>query len=153
VGNVRIIARAEQSGNLLQGAVFAVYRVSDNTRLTELTTDADGQVTHPLATGEYYLRQLRATFGYLPEAARIFFTVEDGKTVVVEVTNQRDKDAPYAEGDNITLPQTGEMPPAMNYVIGALLLVLAMLCGIGMMYQRKSKRSVGKNRKGEKANA
>jgi len=152
VGNVQIIARAEQSGNLLQGAVFAVYRASDNTRLAELTTGANGQVTHQLAPGEYFLRQQRATFGYLPETARIFFTVEDGKTVVVEVTNQRDMDVPYVDG-NITLPQTGELPPVMNYVLGVLLLALAMMCGIGLMCQRKPKRDTRKNRRGIKAYA
>lgn len=152
-GNVQIVARAEQSGNLLQGAVFAVYRVSDNTRLTELTTGANGQVTHQLAPGEYYLRQQRATFGYLPETSRIFFTVENGKTVVVEVTNQRDMDVPYAEGGNIALPQTGEQPPFMNYILGTLLLVFALLCGIGVISQRKPNKRNRKNRRGMKAYA
>jgi len=147
---LQIIARAEQSGNLLSGAAFAVYRVSDGVRITELTTGADGRVTHALASGEYYLRQLRATFGYLPETARIFFTVENNQTVIVEVTNQRDKNIPYAEDGSITLPQTGELPPVMNYVMGGALLLVAMLCGIGLFKQRKPKPN---NRKGAKAYA
>jgi len=149
-GTLQIIARAEQSGNLLSGAAFAVYRVSDGVRITELTTGADGRVTHALASGEYYLRQLRATFGYLPETARIFFTVENNQTVVVEVTNQRDKNIPYAEDGSITLPQTGELPPVMNYVMGGALLLVAMLYGIGLFKQRKPKPN---NRKGAKAYA
>jgi len=153
LGNVQIVARAQQSGNPLQGAVFAVYHVSDDTRLAELATGENGQVAHQLAPGEYYLRQQTAAFGYLPEAVRIFFIVESGKTVLAEVTNQRDTDVPYAQGGDITLPQTGELTPVKNYVLGVFLLALAMLCGIGMMCLRKPERSNRKNRRGVKANA
>jgi len=149
-GTLQIVARAGQSGNLLPGAVFAVYRVSDGVRITELTTDTDGRVTHSLPSGEYYLRQLRATFGYLPEAARIFFTVEDGQTVVVEVTNQHDKNISSANHGNITLPQTGELLPIMNYVLGGVLLFVAVLCGVGLFKQRKPKRN---NNSGTKSHA
>ena len=147
-GNLQILARAEQTGDLLQGAAFVVYRVSDNSRITELVTDINGQVTHGLPPGEYFLRQIRATFGYLPETARIFFTVENRQTIVVEVTNQRDVNISDSELEDIELPQTGELLPIVNYVFGGILLLVAMLCGIAILTGRNHKED-RKNKKGD----
>jgi uncharacterized surface anchored protein len=135
---LQLVTRAEQSGNPLSGAVFGVYRVSDNSKVTELTTGADGRAAHALANGEYYLRQIRAPFGYLTETARIFFNVRDGQTVMVEVTNRRDANIPDAdvEGGIITLPQTGQDFPAVNYIVGVVMLLAASLCFVMLLYSK-----------------
>jgi uncharacterized surface anchored protein len=125
------------SGNPLHGATFAVYRAIDSQRVGEITTDNNGRASISLNAGEYYLRNNSVQFGFLRERQRIFFTVGASGDVSVEVTIQRDKDIPYVEGGNITLPQTGELPPVMNYVLGTLFIVVALLCGAMLLSQRK----------------
>jgi len=137
---VEIITRAEQSGSPLNGAAFSIYRASDNQLVGEITTDANGRAEISLAQGDYYLRNNSVQFGYLLEKARIFFTVVASGEVTVEVTIQRDPNIPDADVGNIVLPQTGELPPIMNYLLGTLFSVAALLCGIGLLIPRKSKR-------------
>jgi uncharacterized surface anchored protein len=142
---LQIIKQAEQTGKYLSGAVFGVYRVSDNGKITELTTNADGEASYSLENGDYYLRELKAPYGYIAEAARIYFTVSDGATVKVEVTNLRDPNITDAEipGGNITVPKTGEDFPTMNYVFGFTLLALAALCGVCLFGASKFKFAKG----------
>jgi uncharacterized surface anchored protein len=127
---VEIFTRAELSGHPLHGATFAVYRVSDSQRVGEITTDANGRAVISLSPGEYYMRNNSVQFGFLREQSRIFFTVRANSNVTVEVTIQRDLDIPYVNYGDLTLPQTGELPPVMNYVLGVLFLAFAMVCGI-----------------------
>jgi uncharacterized surface anchored protein len=158
--NVEIITRAEQSGNPLYGATFAVYRVSDNQRVGEVTTDVNGIATLNLSPGEYYLRNNSVQFGFLLENSRIFFTVASSGNVLVEVTIQRDANIPYVDGGNITLPQTGELTPLMNYVLGTLFILFGLFCGAVLVYQHKQEQRWRKRykrnrnlRKGAKAYA
>jgi hypothetical protein len=138
---VEIITRAEQSGNPLNGAVFTVYRVSDNERVGEVTTDVNGKASISLAQGEYYMRNDSVQYGFIIERSRIFFTVGASGTVTVEVTIQRDASIPYVDTGNITLPQTGELPPVMNYVIGTLFLFIALFCGYGLLSRQRPKKN------------
>lgn len=133
---VEILTRAETSGNPLHGATFAVYRFTDNQRVGEITTDIDGGAAISLNAGDYYLCNNSVQFGFLRELSRIFFTVADGN-ISIEVTLQRDPDVPNAEVDNVTLPQTGELLPAMNYVFGTLFMAVALLCGAVLFYQHR----------------
>jgi hypothetical protein len=146
---VDIITRAEISGNPLHGATFSVYRAIDSQRVGEITTDANGRATISLNAGEYYLRNNSVQFGFLRERSRIFFTVGTSD-VSVSVTIQRDANIPYADYGFITLPQTGELPPVMNYVLGVLFMVVALLCGVLLFIQRTPKPF---KRKGVKAYA
>jgi len=138
-GTLQVLKLAEQSGNPLSGALFGVYRASDNTKLIDLTTNADGEASQSLESGEYYLRELKPPYGYLLERARIFFTVRSGVLVKVEVTNQRDfsiKDI-NTPGGVINLPKTGEDFPLHNYVIAILLIASALTCCVWVFFKRK----------------
>ena len=150
---VEITTRAEQSGNPLQGADFVVYRVSDNRRVGEVTTDADGEAAISLTAGEYYLRNSSVPYGFLREQARIFFTVGASGDVTVEVTIQRDGDIPYIDDGEITVPKTGELPPVLNYMLGTVFLAFALICGICLLRQRKRNSYKRNNRKGALAYA
>jgi uncharacterized surface anchored protein len=136
---VEIITRAEQSGSPLNGATFTVYRTSDNQRVGEATTDVNGKATISLSPGEYYLRNDAVQYGYLREQSRIFFTVKANGNVTVEVTIQRDANIPDADVGNITVPKTGELPPVLNYVLGAVFMAVALFCGIGLLNDQKPK--------------
>jgi uncharacterized surface anchored protein len=139
---IQLTARGEQSGNPMSGAVFGIYRVSDNVKVDDITTNADGRATISLQPGEYYLRQLRAPFGFLLDPARIFVTVMGSATVNVDVTTQRDMNIPDHEIGYIYIPQTGEMFPTMNYVAGAVLLAFAAICGAGLIIKGRRKRKI-----------
>jgi len=125
-GRIEIITRAEQSGNPIVGVVFGVYRVSDNVRITEITTDFNGLASLSLPQGEYFLRNYAVPFGFLHERARIFFTVSGTGTVKIDVTAQRDSNIPYADYGFIALPQTGELLPIRDYVLGGVFVVLGL---------------------------
>ena len=135
---VEILTRAELSGNPLHGATFTVYRAIDSHRVGEVTTDANGRASITLNAGEYYLRNNSVQFGFLREQSRIFFTVGTND-VSVEVTIQRDANIPYVDYGIINLPQTGELPPVMNYVLGTLCFAAALFCGLVLIKQRKPK--------------
>lgn len=138
-GELLILKKAEQTGKGLSGAIFGVYRVSDDKKITELTTNADGKATFSLEAGEYYLKELKAPYGYLLESSKIYFSIEVSKTVTVEVTNERDEE--IADSDiplgNIDIPKTGEDFPIVNYVVGIVLLSISVICGIVLIRRRK----------------
>ena len=126
-GRIEIITRAEQSGNPIVGVVFGVYRVSDNVRITEITTDFNGLASLSLPQGEYFLRNHAVPFGFLHERARIFFTVSGTGTVRIDVTAQRDSNIPYADSGFITLPQTGELLPIRDYILGGIFIAVTRI--------------------------
>jgi hypothetical protein len=134
---VEIITRAELSGNPLQGAGFTVYQSDDNQRVGEVTTDENGKASILLPQGEYYMRNDSVQYGYLREQSRIFFTVGASGDVFVEITIERDASIPYIDDGSVTVPKTGELPPVMNYLLGTLLLAVALLCCINLLRQRK----------------
>jgi hypothetical protein len=135
-GELLIIKKAEQTGDPLYGAVFGVYSAEDDAKIIELTTDADGKVSLALEPGGYYLKELRAPYGYQLEPAKIYFTITANVTVKVEVTNIRDTDIP--DGDlplgSITIPKTGFDFPIGNYALAGFLWGIALLCGF-MLYR------------------
>ena len=139
-GELLIIKKAEGTGDPLANAVFGVYRVSDDSKVTELTTGADGQVSLTLNPGDYYLKELKAPYGFLAEPSRILFTVTANSSVKVEVTDQRDGKTPDVP-QNIDIPKTGEAFPTTNYVFGAALLALALICGVSISKARKKGKS------------
>jgi len=145
-GELLVIKKAEGTGKPLSGAVFGVYRASDNRKLSEITSGADGAVTLALTPGDYYLLEQTAPSGYALETARISLTVRKGVTVKVEITNTligQDKPTPAPTAPaNPTIPgisisKTGEDFPTMNYVLAALFLCLSVACGTALYRDRK----------------
>ena len=132
-GRIEIITRAAGSGNPLSGGMYAVYRVSDNRRVGELTTGAGGRTELTVEPGMYFIRELRPTFGFLLETERIFLEVGAGKTVVIELTKVRDlsiTDLPHdIDGGFIYITQTGQDMSMLHYVGGGVMLVVAAFCG------------------------
>ena len=134
-GELVLLKKAEQTGNPLAGAVFGVYRVSDNAKVLELTTNADGRATAALAPSDYYLLELKAPYGYLLEETKIFFTIVKDSAVTVEVTNERDKT--ITDTPTIEIPKTGISVPYKSYISGISLLVAAAVFGGLLLYKRK----------------
>lgn len=89
--NLVIIKSAAGTGERLEGAVFGVYRDGSSTKIAELTTSEYGIASMTLASGDYYLRELRAPRGgYVAEKNAIPFTITpDGAVVKIEVSNTK----------------------------------------------------------------
>lgn len=87
-GKLLIIKKAEKTGSLLKGAVFGVYRESDDHRMGEITTDRYGEATLSLAPGDYYLRELEPPTGFRLDSSRAAFRIQSGSTREITVTNK-----------------------------------------------------------------
>ncbi len=60
----------------LEGAVYGVYK-EDNTKIKEVTTGANGIVYFDLPTlGNYYVKEIKASRGYLVDSRKFSFTVQ-----------------------------------------------------------------------------
>jgi len=138
-GKVEILKRSEQTSTPLANAVFGVYRVSDNAKITELTTDVDGKAVTELPTGDYYLLEQKAPIGYMLEKAKIYFTVAADATVTVEVTNEREKTIVLMP--HIEVPKTGTTPPYLNYSLTLLAWSVAVFFSVRYIRANKKNKS------------
>jgi uncharacterized surface anchored protein len=86
-GNLHLTKKAGITGKPLYGAVFGVYDAATDTRVSEITSGADGTAVCALPEGNYYLIEEKAPVGYVTEHDRIPFTITADGTVSVEVTN------------------------------------------------------------------
>lgn len=87
-GKLLIIKKEEETGPLLKGAVFGVYRESDDSRMGEITTDRYGEAALSLTPGNYYLRELEPPVGFQLDSSRVAFHIQSGSTKEITVTNK-----------------------------------------------------------------
>jgi len=136
-GNVKLIKRGPD-GEAVAGAVFGVYKASDNTQVAEITSGADGTALQTLAPGAYYLLEKTAPAGYTLSTDKYSFTVTSGQTVEVRAVNQRTTPVPAPTPGVEEIPKTGEAFPYGTYALAALFMALALLCGV-MLYRERDK--------------
>lgn len=84
-GILEIIKKSD-TGVRLQGAVFGVYRASDDQKITELTTDLNGRATYELPAGDYYCKEIKCE-GYVLITDKLPVRVAAGETKTLTVTN------------------------------------------------------------------
>jgi LPXTG-motif cell wall-anchored protein len=90
-GSVILTKTDAQSGETLQGAVFALQDQTGKVLQSGLTTDASGKIAiDDLAPGDYQLVETQAPTGYELDETPVTFTIEKGQTEAVQVsmTNQ-----------------------------------------------------------------
>jgi len=143
-GYISLTKKAEGTGDLLPGAVFGIYRASDNAKITEVTTDSNGAAAYELLPGSYYLRELKAPDGFLAESASIPFSIKEDETVRVEVTDMREKSV--AANGGVEIPKTGEPFPTGSYALSTLFLCIAALCGVILWGPHRAARLRGERR-------
>ena len=140
-GNVKLVKRGPD-GETVSGAVFGIYKASDNSKVSEITTGSDGTAFHELAPGAYYLLEKTAPTGYVLNTDKHSFTVTSGQTVEVRVINQRTAPAPNPTPPGVEeIPKTGEAFPYGSYALAALFMALAMLCAV-MLYRGRGQRGI-----------
>lgn len=133
-GGLRLIKKAEGTGDPLSGAVFGIYQASNDAKVAEVTTDSNGVAEYELAPGSYYLRELKAPDGFLAESASIPFTIKGDETVRVEVTDMRNESTAASGG--VEIPKTGEDFPVVSYLLSALFTAAAVVCG-ALLYRKR----------------
>ena len=87
-GTLEIIKNAKGTGERLSGVVFGVYRVSDDAKVGELTTEKDGKASMELTAGDYYLKELTAPAGFQAIEDKIPFTIITGAVREIIVENE-----------------------------------------------------------------
>lgn len=145
-GTVKLMKKAEGSGQPLPGAVFEVFSLADNKKAGEIISGADGTAALSLPAGDYYLLEKTAPEGFKLENARILFRIKAGAVVKVDVTNMKEdgsqpvqpsKPNPPTGTPGISIPKTGEAFPTLDYALAGLLFALAGACGIALWRGRR----------------
>ena len=130
-GTVEVITRAANSGNVLAGGHFGIYQVSDARLVATTYIGDDGIASFEVMPGLYFVRELRPTFGFVLETENMYVEVQQGQTVRIELTKNRDYNIPYTDIDPesiIILPETGQERQAWLYQGGMILLIISGLC-------------------------
>ena len=123
-GRIEIVTRAANSGNLIMGGLFGIYRDSDSRLVGQTTVGENGIAYFYVPPGIYFVRELRPTFGFLIEEESMFVEVTLGSTVRIELTKNRDYTIPVSEIDPATIILLPEMGQARNslFYIGSVIL-------------------------------
>ena len=88
VGGVEIIKVSEaDKTQRLSGVTFEIRRVSDDALVDTVTTGSSGSVFVTLEDGNYYAVETESAQGFKLDPTLIYFTVADGKTTPLTVTN------------------------------------------------------------------
>jgi len=97
-----------------------------------------------LDAGQFFVRELRPTCGFLLEDSRILVDVVEGRVTKLEITKERDGSIPYLDpyvygGGIIYIPPTGQDMSMVHYLGGAGLLVIS-LAGAGFLLKPHVKK-------------
>lgn len=101
-GTIKLIKVDEQnSEKLLPGAVFGIYRASDDEKVAEFVTGSDGMATSPAlpeSESGYYLLELTPPAAYKAITDKIPVEVTNGTTTEITVENAPDEEPPAPTG-------------------------------------------------------
>ena len=128
-GDLITLESESTSTTPLAGAVFGLFKKSDNSKIGEVTTDSAGLIKFTkLDAGEYYLQELQAPTGYTTDSTKIDVVIAanlnaDGTlasyTVTIAGKNTTTYTASYA-GTEITVTDDTNTSLFNNYKAGLL---------------------------------
>ena len=89
-GRIKVVkSDTEDHNTKLQGAVFGIYDKATNTKVEEITTNKNGEVTSSdLNYGTYYVKELKAPVGYNINVNTFDVSVASDKVYTVDVTDK-----------------------------------------------------------------
>lgn len=89
IGGLELIkVNAAKPSERIPNTTFEIRRAGDDTLADTVTTGTDGRVYVPLASGSYYAVETDCPSRFKLDSTPHYFTVEDGKTSKLTVTNQ-----------------------------------------------------------------
>ena len=130
-GNVKIIKKDSDSGDLLSGVEFGLYDLQGKEIAKGVTDDNGELLFENIRLGKYELKELTQKDGYYKNEDIIPVEItEHGKTCTFEVTNKKIPPEPKS-------PKTGDSSNISLWFTG---MCLSLLAGIGLgVYNRKEK--------------
>lgn len=124
LGNLEIIKK-DNNSKLLKDALFGIYDMNDNL-LYEDVTNKEGIIKiNNIKAGVYYLKELKAPYGYIKTDEKIEFEILNSEVLSIEVVNNK-----------IEMPNTNKSIN-INYLLGVSIL---LIFGINL-YEKKYKNS------------
>lgn len=88
IGGIELIkVSSADKTERIPNTTFEIRRVSDDALIDTVTTGRDGTVYLPLESGDYYALETESAEGFKLDDTPIYFTVEDGQTTRLTVTN------------------------------------------------------------------
>ncbi|WP_304427845.1 SpaA isopeptide-forming pilin-related protein [uncultured Clostridium sp.] len=90
-GNIRIVKTDSDTGAKLAGAVFKLYRKSDNAEIKTVTTNSQGFGNiSDVPYGEYYVKEITAPNGYILDSTKKFVNItKDNETYEISAPNRK----------------------------------------------------------------
>ncbi|MDR1705659.1 MAG: hypothetical protein LBS19_13375, partial [Clostridiales bacterium] len=119
-GYIRLTKLEEGTDRPLSGAVFGIYDASNDVRIAELATGADGAaVSGELAEGVYYLKEETVPDGYKVITEKMGVTVKGGETTEITIYNAKLPPHPPTTGFvRLTKKAEGTDAPLQGAVFG-----------------------------------
>ena len=74
-GQLLVTSRAQDTGALLEGTVFEIRRVQDDSFVMQLVTNQFGEAFVNLPADNYYLRKILVRVGFIIDSSRVNFTI------------------------------------------------------------------------------
>lgn len=122
LGNLEIIKKSNNL-SLLKDATFGIYDNNDNLIYKETTNNEGIIKIENIKAGSYYLKELKAPYGYIKKDEKIEFEILNSEILSIEVVNNK-----------IEMPNTNKSIN-INYLVGvSALLVLSI-----NLYEKKYK--------------
>lgn len=122
LGNLEIIKK-DNNYKLLKNALFGIYDMNDNLLYEDVTNEEGIIKINNIKAGVYYLKELKAPYGYIKKDEKIEFEILNSEILSIEVVNNK-----------IEMPNTNKSIN-INYLVGvSTLLVLSI-----NLYEKKYK--------------
>lgn len=122
LGNLEIIKK-DNNSKLLKNALFGIYDMNDNLLYEDVTNEEGIIKINNIKAGSYYLKELKAPYGYIKNDEKIEFEILNNELLTFEVINNK-----------IEMPNTSKSIN-INYLVGvSALLVLSI-----NLYEKKYK--------------
>lgn len=122
LGNLEIIKK-DNNSKLLKNALFGIYDMNDNLLYEDVTNEEGIIKINNIKAGSYYLKELKAPYGYIKNDEIIEFEILNNELLTFEVINNK-----------IEMPNTSKSIN-INYLVGvSALLVLSI-----NLYEKKYK--------------
>lgn len=123
LGNLEIIKK-DNNSKLLKNALFGIYDMNDNLLYEDVTNEEGIIKINNIKAGVYYLKELKAPYGYIKKDEKIEFEILNSEILSIEVVNNK-----------IEMPNTNKSIN-INYLSGIIIILINISIGL---YEKKYK--------------